>query len=241
MNRYHDFPFYCQYLGSNVYGKMTFKVYFRSVIEIKRFTFNPFQENSYVLWDETKECVIIDPGCYDASEQMQLSSFIANQELKPVQLLNTHCHIDHIFGNRYVKDKYNIPFYHHQKDEVVLKSGETSAKLYGLSYDESPEAEGYIKEGEQIQFGNSTLDIVFTPGHSPGSVCFISHPDKFVIGGDVLFRESIGRYDLPGGDLPTLLNAIRTQLFTLPEDFTVHPGHNEETTIGHEKTNNPFF
>ncbi len=211
------------------------------MIQIKSFTFNPFQENTYVLYDETRACVVIDPGCYDASEQMQLSGFIKDNDLNVVKLVNTHCHIDHIFGNNYIKSTYDVPFYYHEKDRSVLESGVSSAMLYGLNYDPSPEADEYLVEGTTLTFGSSSLDIVFTPGHSPGSVCFIARDEKFVIGGDVLFQLSIGRTDLPGGDYDTLINSIRNELFTLPDDFVVHSGHGPLTNIGFEKQHNPFL
>ncbi len=211
------------------------------MIQVKQFTFNPFQENTYVLWDETNDCVIIDPGCYDATEQMELNSFIKDNELEPVKLLNTHCHIDHIFGNAYCKETYKIPFVFHEKDLPVLESGAQTALLYGLKYEKSPEADEYISEGEKLSFGQSELDIVFTPGHSPGSVCFIARAEAFVIGGDVLFQQSIGRTDLPGGDHQTLLNSIRNELFVLPDHFKVYSGHGVLTTVGDEKMYNPFL
>lgn len=218
-----------------------YQFYLCTMIEMQRFTFNPFSENTYVLWDDSMECVIIDPGCYNHSEQVELKSFIESNGLKPVYLLNTHCHIDHIFGNAYCKRTFNIPFLMHKSDLPVLESGLVSSKLYGLSYEESPEPDQFISEGETIKFGHSVLDIVFTPGHSPGSVCFIAHSNKLVIGGDVLFQQSIGRTDLPGGNTETLLNSIRTELFTLPDEYTVFPGHGPETQIGFEKANNPFL
>ncbi|MBO6515953.1 MAG: MBL fold metallo-hydrolase [Bacteroidia bacterium] len=211
------------------------------MIQLETFTFNPFQENTYVLWDETNECVIVDPGCYDASEQIRLSSFITDRGLTPVLLVNTHCHIDHIFGNAYCKNKFDIPLVYHKLDHVVLESGKNSAMLYGLHYDESPSADKYLVEGEKLEFGASSMDIVFTPGHSPGSVCLIAREEQFVIGGDVLFQLSIGRTDLPGGDHQTLLDSIQRELFVLPESMEVYPGHGPKTTIGFEKENNPFL
>lgn len=210
------------------------------MIEVQSITFNPFQENTYILWDETGECVIIDPGCYDRSEQLQLSGFLSTKGLKPVLLLNTHCHIDHIFGNHYVADKYDLRLWIHPEDEVTLNSGVVVAENYGLSYQPSPSPTHYLHEGEKVKFGNSELDIVFTPGHSPGSVCFISKEDQFVIGGDVLFYNSIGRTDLPGGDHQTLLNSIRKNLYILDDSYKVYPGHGSATSIGFEKQTNPF-
>ena len=211
------------------------------MISIKIFCFGPFEENTYVLYDETKECVVIDPGCYNNKEQQELFSFIQYNKLELVKLLNTHCHVDHVFGNKFIHDKYGLLPIIHRSDLNVLHSLLTVANLYGLNAEASPEPIEFINEGMQIKFGSTVLDIVFTPGHSPGSVCFINHPQKIVMGGDVLFYGSIGRTDLPGGDHETLLNSIRTKLFVLGDDYKVYPGHGQETIIGFEKKNNPFL
>ncbi|HET7818000.1 MAG TPA: MBL fold metallo-hydrolase [Bacteroidia bacterium] len=210
------------------------------MIQIQGFTFNPFQENTYILYDETKECVIIDPGCSNKSEQEELVEFIKSEELKPIKLLNTHCHIDHVLGNTFVAKKYNLKLEIHKEDLQTLHSLPQVSHLYGLNAEASVEPEGFLNEGDKVKFGNSILDIVFTPGHSPGSICFISHQDKFVIGGDVLFYTSIGRTDLPGGNHDTLLGSIREKLFTLSDDYVVFPGHGQETAIGFEREQNPF-
>lgn len=210
------------------------------MITIQGFTFNPFEENTYILYDESKECVIIDPGCSKREEQEELVQFIADEGLKPVKLLNTHCHIDHVFGNAFVSRKYNVGLEIHKEDLQTLHSLPQVSHLYGLNAEESVEPVNFLDEGDQVKFGNSVLDIVFTPGHSPGSICFISHTDKFVIGGDVLFYSSIGRTDLPGGDHQTLLTSIREKLFPLADDYAVFAGHGPATSIGFEKQNNPF-
>ena len=211
------------------------------MISIQAFVFNPFSENTYILYDDSKECVIIDPGCSTEDERKELVGFIEDENLKPVRLLNTHCHIDHVFGNSFVAKKYNLGLEIHKLDLEVLHSLPQVSHLYGLNAEESIEPSNFLEEGEKITFGNSTLDIVFTPGHSPGSICFINQEGKFVIGGDVLFYGSIGRTDLPGGDHETLLTSIREKLFVLEDDFSVFSGHGEETTIGFEKKNNPFL
>ena len=211
------------------------------MISIQGFVFNPFSENTYILYDETKECVIIDPGCSTEDERKEIVEFIADENLKPVKLLNTHCHIDHVFGNSFVAKKYNLKLEIHKKDLEVLHSLPQVSHLYGLNAEESVEPSNFLEEGDKITFGNSSLEIVFTPGHSPGSICFINQDGKFVIGGDVLFYGSIGRTDLPGGDHETLLTSIREKLFVLDDEFTVFSGHGEETTIGFEKKNNPFL
>ncbi len=211
------------------------------MIQIQAFIFNPFEENTYILYDETKECVIIDPGCSNKSEQDELVQFIKEEELKPVKLLNTHCHVDHVLGNSFVAKKYNIGLEIHKDDLLVLNSLPQVSHLYGLNAEESVEPTAFLNEGDNVKFGNSSLEIIFTPGHSPGSICFVSREDKFIIGGDVLFHGSIGRTDLPGGDHETLLSNIREKLFVLGDDFAVFPGHGQETSIGFEKKHNPFL
>lgn len=211
------------------------------MIHVASFTFNPFQENTYILHDETKECIIIDPGCYTANERKQLTAFIQQNELQAVRLINTHCHLDHICGNAFIAKEYDLVLEAHQGEKVVLDASIDHGRMYGFVFDPSPSIEQYLREGEQVKFGNSVLDILFTPGHSPASISFYSEQDKFVIAGDVLFFMSIGRTDLPGGNHEVLLNSIREQLFTLPEDTIVYNGHGQKTSIGFEKQNNPFF
>ncbi|MCF2502911.1 MBL fold metallo-hydrolase [Dyadobacter sp. CY107] len=208
---------------------------------VQTFTFNPFQENTYVLYDETGEAVIIDPGCVEKDEYQELYDFIEAKGLKPVEIINTHAHIDHVLGVAAIKRKYNIPFALHQIDEPYLKAVKTYSSNYGFYQFDEPEIDRYLKEGEIVKFGNSELEIIFVPGHAPGHVAFVSHADHFVIGGDVLFYMSIGRSDLPGGNHETLLKSILTQMFTLPDDYKVYAGHMQATTIGFEKKNNPFF
>jgi hydroxyacylglutathione hydrolase len=211
------------------------------MVQVQSFTFNPFSENTYLLYDETGEAIIIDPGCYDKSELQELTGYIEAKNLTPVQIVNTHAHIDHVLGVAALKRKYGIPFLLHKLDEPLLRAVKTYASNYGFSAFDEPEIDGYILEGQSIQFGNTTLKVIFVPGHAPGHVAFVSDEQQFVIGGDALFRMSIGRTDLPGGDHATLLTSIRTQLFTLPDSYTVYAGHMEPTTIGFEKKNNPFF
>jgi glyoxylase-like metal-dependent hydrolase (beta-lactamase superfamily II) len=210
------------------------------MIQIKIFTFNPFSENTYVLYDETGECVIIDPGCYDAQEQQELSDFIAHTQLRPVKLLNTHCHVDHVFGNLYTAEKWNLKLHMHREDLPVLESFPKVCQIYGLKGSAQPQPSVFLEEGDEVKFGNSSMKILCTPGHSPGSVCFYSEAQKLIIGGDVLFQGSIGRTDLPGGNFETLENSIRTKLYVLPDDVKVYPGHGPHTVIGWEKVNNPF-
>ncbi len=211
------------------------------MIQIHSFTFNPIQENMYLLFDESKDCVIIDPGCYDDAERTILSEFIAQNGLKPVKLLNTHCHLDHIFGNGYVAKKYNLKLEFNKNDMRVFDAFQLTCDLYGMSCDPSPQPSVFLEEGDVIEFGNSKLEILFTPGHSSGSITFYNREEKFMIAGDVLFNGSIGRTDLPGGDHETLINNIKTKLFPLGDDFKVYSGHGPVTTIGFEKKHNPFL
>jgi hydroxyacylglutathione hydrolase len=210
------------------------------MITIHTFTFNPFYENTYILSDESNECVIIDPGCHISEEEQELEQYIVSNKLKPVKLLNTHCHIDHVFGNSFVAGKWNLELEMHRDDLVVLQSFPQVCQMYGFPSGPQPEPGKFLEEGGQVHFGNSTLDILFTPGHSPGSICFFNEKEKFAIAGDVLFQGSIGRSDLPGGNYETLIKSIREKLFRLPADLKVYPGHGPSTTIGFEKKNNPF-
>lgn len=211
------------------------------MITIHFFTFGPFQENTYVLYDETKECIIIDPGCYDNAERTELAAFITDKGLKPVKLINTHCHLDHVFGNGFVADKYKLKLEINKQDQRVLDSFLTTCAMYGLNAEPSPAPSVYLEEGDVIKFGNSTLEILFTPGHSPGSITFYNREQKFMIAGDVLFYGSIGRTDLPGGNFETLISSIKNKLFPLGDDFKVYSGHGPETNIGFERMNNPFL
>jgi hydroxyacylglutathione hydrolase len=211
------------------------------MIHVQQFVFNEFQENTYVLYDESKECIIIDPGCHLNTEQKQLTDFITNNMLVPVKLVNTHCHIDHVLGNSFVAKKYDLTLYLHKDELITYKETGRWAQLFGLVVEEIPDKQVFIKEGDQITFGNSTLDILFTPGHSIASLTFYNKQEKLAIAGDVLFMESIGRTDLPGGNYETLINSIKEKLFTLEDDVRVYSGHGLQTTIGHERKFNPFL
>ncbi len=209
--------------------------------EIAIFTFNPFQENTYVLFDETKECIIIDPGCYTEPERQQLQNFIKERGLKPVRLINTHSHIDHILGNWFVAEEYKLELEMHRDEQAGLVAAPQYGQMYGIQMQPSPQATIFLTEADKITFGNTTLDILLTPGHSIASLSFYCKEGNFVIGGDVLFKGSIGRTDLPNGDFNTLINSIKTKLFKLPDDVRVFPGHGDSTTIGEEKATNPFL
>jgi len=210
------------------------------VITIKSFTYGPFQENTYILYNEKKEAIIIDPGMYELHEFDSFFKNLTDMDIHPVLLLNTHTHIDHIFGNAAVVMKYKVPFAFHELDRPVFDYQLTAKAMYNLTFVKSPDPDYYLKENETVSLGEDTLRILLAPGHSPGSVCFYHEKQQFVISGDVLFQQSIGRSDLPGGDYDTLVNSIHTQLFTLPDEVTVHSGHGPKTTIGFEKMNNPF-
>jgi hydroxyacylglutathione hydrolase len=211
------------------------------MINLKKFTFNPYQENTYVLFDETGDCVIIDPGMYDGAEQNQLVNFVKETNLKPVLLLNTHCHIDHVLGNKFVFDQWGLKPQFHKGELPVLQSVASYAPQMGMQYELSPEPEVFLKETGKINFGESELDLIFAPGHSPAHLCFYAKNENFLIGGDVLFYRSIGRTDLPGGNHQQLIDSIKNNVFQLPDDCEVFPGHGPSTSIGFEKMNNPFL
>ncbi len=209
---------------------------------VKTFTFNPFQENTYIVFDETKECVIIDPGCFHPNEQKVLVDYMSNEGLKPVRLLNTHCHLDHIFGNQFIFDRYGLLPEIHEGELPILKSYPMVAERYGVpNAQPSPLPKRYIKKDEEIVFGASKMKALLAPGHSPASICFFFETDGFVVAGDVLFYESIGRTDLPGGDYDTLIASIRRELLPMKDEIVVFSGHGPQTTIGHERQNNPFL
>jgi glyoxylase-like metal-dependent hydrolase (beta-lactamase superfamily II) len=212
------------------------------MIQIQTFTFNGFEENTYVLFDDTKECIIVDPGCYDKHEQETLSNFLTENKLKPVLLINTHCHIDHVLGNRFVADKWKLDLAMHKLDVPTLESVKDYCTVYGFhNYEESHLPSHFLNEGEKVKFGESELDILFTPGHAPGHIVLHSKKDGFIIGGDVLFQMSIGRTDLPGGDFDTLIESIKEKLLPLDDNTKVYCGHGPSTNIGFEKANNPFL
>lgn len=213
---------------------------FTAMLQVKTFTFNPFEENTYVVYDETREAAIIDPGCYEAEEQDALTDFITREGLTVKLLLNTHGHIDHVLGNYFVKIQYGVSLWIHPMEEPVLRSVKSYAPNYGFNRYQEALPDNYLKEGEDIRVGHTPLNIFFLPGHSPGHVGFYSAADKLLIAGDVLFYRSIGRTDLPGGNMDTLLASIHQKLFSLPDDTVVYPGHGPTTTLGEEKISNPF-
>ncbi len=210
------------------------------MISIQSFVFNPFSENTYVVFDETREAVVIDPGCYERSEQMELDDFIKVKNLEVKFLLNTHCHIDHVLGNYHVKEKYKVPFIIHAIEEKVLHAVKSYAPNYGFAQYMEALPDRFIEEGDTFSFGNTQWKILFLPGHAPGHIGFYDESAKVIFSGDVLFDGSIGRTDLPGGKFETLIESIHQKLFTLPNDVAVYSGHGPTTTIGKEKVSNPF-
>lgn len=210
--------------------------------EVLKLTYNDFQENTFIVYDETKECIIFDPGCFRKGEKENLTEQITKLGLKPVRLINTHCHLDHVFGNAFVAETYNLGLEVHKGELPLLTAYPEICEYYGIvGADISPQPEKFINEGDIIRFGNTELLALFTPGHSPASLCFYCKKDAFIIAGDVLFYESIGRSDLPGGDYNTLIKSIKTQLLPLGDHIKVYPGHGPATTIGHERSNNQFL
>ena len=210
------------------------------MIKVDFFTFNPLAENTYLLTNEKQQALIIDPGCYFTEEENTLKNFIAEKNITPVQLINTHCHLDHVFGNEWVRKNYGLELYIHEGEKAVLEFAPATGNMYGLNFTNYKGALHFLNEGDKISFGDNELEILFTPGHSPASVCFYCKAQSFLIGGDVLFNESIGRFDLPGGNEQQLYKSIREKLYVLPDETIVYPGHGEPTTIGHEKKYNPF-
>jgi hydroxyacylglutathione hydrolase len=211
------------------------------MLSVKCFTFNPVQENTYVVFNEKDACCIIDPGCYFGNERRSLEEFIDEEQLAPKFLLNTHCHLDHVFGNKFIHDRYGLALHLHEKEKQVLDYAPSSGLQWNMPFENYRGDLIFLEEGDIIALDDDELKVFFTPGHSPGSICYYCEKQKFVIGGDVLFRLSIGRTDLPGGDFKTLMQSITEKLFVLPDETIVYPGHGEPTTIGFEKKNNPFL
>ncbi|MEO8819372.1 MAG: MBL fold metallo-hydrolase [Ginsengibacter sp.] len=211
------------------------------MFQIKVFTFNPVQENTYLLYNKLNECIIIDPGCYFDEEKDQLKSFITLQNLQPKLLLNTHCHLDHVFGNKFIAEEFKLTLNTHLLEKEILKMAPASGLMFDLPFDNYQDEVVYLKEGDYIFLGDDKLEVIHAPGHSPGSICFYCEKQHFIIGGDVLFKNSIGRTDLPYGNHQDLLKNIKEKLFKLPEDVKVYPGHGPETSIGTEIKGNPFL
>ncbi len=211
------------------------------MIKVRKFVFNPFQENSFLLYDETGKCILVDMGSYTVDEKKEVLYFIENNRLEPVMIVNTHCHVDHLLGNSFFKNKFKVNTAAHKDDRFILENAVEHGQVFGFEVEEPPETDIYLEEGKDLLFGNSSLEVLHVPGHSPGSVALYSSDDNFIIAGDVLFKGSIGRTDLPGGNYDTLISTIKEKLLTLPPQCVVYCGHGPETTIGEEKENNPFL
>lgn len=211
------------------------------MLKIKQFIFNPIQENTYVLYTPEGACAIVDPGCYFDSERKELADFIAGHKLTPKYLLNTHCHLDHVFGDKFVAETYGLSLQLHPGEKEMLEMAPVVAQQWGLPFEPYQGELVFLEEGSRLALGDYELEVLLTPGHSPASISFYCEEQRLLLAGDVLFQMSIGRTDLPGGDHDTLLASIREKLFVLPDEVRVYPGHGDSTTIGHEKKHNPFL
>jgi len=211
------------------------------MIRIKKFVVNPFGENSYVLSDETMEALVVDAGFYFQEEREQLIHYLTENGLKPVRLVNTHCHFDHVMGVDFIRQKFGIPFECHAEDAFWLTLASAQSRSFGISMENPAAADGTITEGESVMFGRSPLRIIHVPGHSPGHVAFYAEQEHFLLAGDVLFSGGIGRSDLPGGNYARLMQSITEKLLVLPPETTVYSGHGTETSVGWEKTHNPYL
>ena len=210
-------------------------------MKIARLIFNPLQENTYVVWDESLEAVVIDAGNMSERENATLEQFLYERGLTPVYALNTHGHFDHLMGVEFLRQRYGAKFAVSSKDKFLVENATQSAELFGIRAGDMPEKIDVDLEGMQsISFGQSELQIISTPGHTPGHVAFYEPNAKILFTGDTLFRESIGRTDLPGGDYSWIMKSILEKIMPLGDEVKVYPGHGETTDIGHESMYNPF-
>ncbi|UBM61009.1 MBL fold metallo-hydrolase [Marinilongibacter aquaticus] len=208
---------------------------------VKKFTFSPFQENTYLLYDEGGQAVVIDPGCLFQEEKEELGQYIKEQKLTLKAVLQTHTHLDHVFGSQYIKRNFKVPMWMHKADLPILEDVEKRCEMYGIPGYEPVEPDAFLEEGDVLEIGEIRLEVIFVPGHAPGHIAFVNRAEKYIIGGDCLFRESVGRTDFPLCSHSDLMHSIQTKFFSLPDDFLVYAGHMDETTIGHEKKFNPFL
>jgi glyoxylase-like metal-dependent hydrolase (beta-lactamase superfamily II) len=211
-----------------------------AMINVKIFQFNPLQENTYLLYNEDGDCIVVDPGCYTDKERDQLRGFIEAKQLNPIMLINTHCHLDHVFGNKFVHETYGLELHIHEGEKQVLEMAPTSGLMWNLPFDNYSGPIHFLDEGSILMLGDETIQVLLTPGHSPASISFYASKSGFVMAGDVLFRESVGRTDLPGGSPAVLVKSILEKLYCLPDPTIVYSGHGIPTTIGHEKVHNPY-
>ncbi|MDI9364041.1 MAG: MBL fold metallo-hydrolase [Flavobacterium sp.] len=211
------------------------------MLHIHTFTFNPVQENTYVVYNDKGKAIVIDPGCYFTAEQATLQTFLTNHSLKVVQLINTHCHLDHVFGNKWAAKTFGLELYIHPEEEKMLAYAPQSGIKWGLPFENYTGPLHFLKQDYTIQLDENELIVLETPGHSPGSISLYAKAEGFVIAGDALFNGSIGRTDLPYASHQQLIDSIKAQLFTLPDDTKVYSGHGMPTSIGHEKLTNPYL
>jgi hydroxyacylglutathione hydrolase len=209
--------------------------------KVNRFVFNSFGVNTYVLTDNTGKCLIVDPACQSKREENELATFLTDNNLQPTGMVNTHFHIDHIIGNTFICNTFNLRPQCHKGSKMFWETAVEFGSVFGIKVENLIIPSNFIEEGDSIVFGSSSVQVLYTPGHADGSVCLVNHAERYVIAGDVLFRDSIGRTDLPTGNFDVLYQSITSKLFTLPDDYVVYPGHGPETTIGYEKRNNPFL
>jgi hydroxyacylglutathione hydrolase len=211
------------------------------MVKVEKFVVNPLQENTYVVSDETGECILVDPGFYFEEEQDEIREYLSNNNLKPVYIANTHCHFDHIMGVEFIRKIYNIPFITHRADAFWVERAVDQGQMFGFDIERVQAPDSYFEEGDELKFGKTSFRIIHIPGHSPGHTVFYFENNNFLIAGDVLFYGSIGRTDLPGGDYQELISNITNKLLQLPEETTVYCGHGPDTTIKNEKAFNPFL
>ncbi|MBT3385729.1 MAG: MBL fold metallo-hydrolase [Prolixibacteraceae bacterium] len=211
------------------------------MIKVEKFEVNPLRENSFVLSDESGECVFVDPGFFYREERREIKEYIADNKLKPIKIINTHCHFDHIMGVEFIRNEYKIPLCAHADDAFWINKASEQGQMFGFDMKPVAPIDYFLNEKETLTFGDSLLEIIHIPGHSPGHIVFYNNENNFLIAGDVLFYGSIGRSDLPGGDHETLISNIKNKLFQLPGNTKVFCGHGPETTLGFEKSTNPFL
>ncbi len=211
------------------------------MISIQKFVFNTFETNTFVLYDETGECIIIDAACETDDEKKALADFIDGHHLKPVRLIYTHCHVDHTLGNTFVTERYRLEPEVHPEGRLLWELGREFSTVFNVPFDKPLSPKRFLNDGDTVSFGHSVLEVLYTPGHARGSICLWCSDQKFVITGDVLFNGGIGRTDMPTGDFDQLLDSITRKLYTLDDETVVYPGHGPETTIGFEKHNNPYI
>ena len=211
------------------------------MITLQAFCFNAFQENTYVLYNELKEAIIVDPGCYTRIEEKILTDFIRKENLKPILLFNTHCHLDHVFGNNFIHATYGLTPILHANEQIVLDRFQEAAAKYGIPVDAYKGPIQYVEDQDIIKLGQDAFKVLLTPGHSPGSICFYHEKQDFIIDGDLIFKDSVGRTDFPGCNAQDLIKSIREQIFPLPDSLTIYSGHGPETTWGREKEHNPYI